>query len=261
MVTKREDRREHNGPNQMIDGTDFTNSLERKVRLVYERDYVVDRSGTKKPLAGAVTLDESLYIANLICEKNLKKTMETGVANGLSALAMTLAVKSLGGHHTGIDPCQRVEHNETALVLLEEFGVQDSFRLMEGPAHLEVPKLINANERYDLIFIDGMHLFDFKLVDLFLSELVLRDGGWLLLHDLLIPSVKKTARFIDRHKDYCQTPTPSLRPAASKRLRYLVGAFLKQKPMWYWWPNGFSNLLVLQKQSTVNHDWHFFKNF
>ena len=132
---------------------------------------------------------------------------------------------------------------------------------MNGPAHLEVPKLIQNNEQFDLIFIDGMHLFDFKLIDVFLCDLVLRDGGWLLLHDLLIPSVKKTAKFIDRHKDYRRVQTPGLRPSISRRLRYVAGPLLKQKPMWYWWPNGFSNMLVLQKQSTVNHDWNFFRNF
>jgi predicted O-methyltransferase YrrM len=236
-------------------------SVEQQIRSVYQRDYVVDRSGTRKPLAGAISLDESLYIANLIQENKLTRTMETGVANGLSALAMTLAAKSLDGHHTGIDPCQRTHHNETALVLLEEFGVQDSFSFMDGPAHLEVPKLINAREQFDLIFIDGMHLFDFKLIDVFLSDLVLRDGGWLLLHDLLIPSVKKTTRFIARHKDYRQVQTPALRPSIPRRLRYVAGALLKGRPMWYWWPNGFSNLLVLQKQSTVDHKWNFFRNF
>jgi predicted O-methyltransferase YrrM len=236
-------------------------SVEQQIRSFYERDYVVDRNGTKKALAGAVSLKESLYIANLIQENKLTKTLETGVANGLSALAMTLAAKSQGGHHTGIDPCQIVDHNETALVLLEEFGVQDSFNLMAGPAHLEVPKLIQKDEQFDLIFIDGMHLYDFKLIDFFLSDLVLRDGGWLLLHDLLIPSAKKTAKFIDRHKDYRRLQTPGLRPSIPRRLRYVAGALLKQRPMWYWWPNGFSNMLVLQKQSTVNHDWNFFRNF
>lgn len=206
-------------------------TIEQQIRSVYERDYVVDRSGKKKPLAGAVSLAESLFIANLMEEKRLTKTLETGVANGLSALAMTLAAKSQGGHHTGIDPCQRVDHNETALVLLEEFGVQDSFSLMDGPAHLEIPKLIQNDEQFDLIFIDGMHLFDFKLIDVFLSDLVLRDGGWLLLHDLLIPSVKKTAKFIDGHKDYRRMQTKGLRPSLQRRLRYVAGAFLKRRPV------------------------------
>jgi predicted O-methyltransferase YrrM len=212
-------------------------------------------------LAGAVSLQESLFMAKLVEDNKLKNIMETGVANGLSTLASTLAAASQGGSHVGIDPCQRTDHNETALVLLEEFGLRDSFTLMDGPAHTQVSTLINQQKKFDLIFIDGMHLFDFKLVDFFLCDLVLRDRGFLLLHDLLLPSVKKTTRFIDRHKDYLQIKTPELRPPIIRRVRYLAGAFVKQRPMWYWWPNGFANLLVMQKNSTVDHRWDFYRNF
>ena len=231
------------------------------IQKVVQRGHVTDREGNQKLLAGAVTEGEANYLYDLICHEGLKRTLETGVANGLSTLAMTLAVKSIDGHHIGIDPCQATDHNETALVLLEEFNVDKYFTLMDGPAHTEMPKLMDNESKFDLIFIDGMHLFDYKLVDVFLADMVLRDGGWLLLHDLLIPSVKKTLRYLLRHRDYEMIMTPDLRPTAARRARYVAGAFLKQRAMWYSWPNGFSNLLVLRKKSSPDHNWDFFRNF
>ena len=179
---------------------------------------MTDRTGKQKLLAGAVTEGEANYLYDLINREDLKRTLETGVANGLSTLAMALAAQNIGGHHIGIDPCQITEHKETAVVLLEEFDVNKNFTLMDGPAHTEMPKLIDQDRQFDLIFVDGMHLFDYKLVDVFFADMLLRDGGWLLLHDLLIPSVKKTLRYLIQHRDYEMTRTPNLRPVSYTHL-------------------------------------------
>jgi predicted O-methyltransferase YrrM len=94
------------------------------IQKVVQRGHVTDRDGNEKQLAGAVTEDEANYLYDLICRENLSRTMETGVANGLSTLAMTLAASKIDGHHIGIDPCQITDHKEAAVVLLEEFGVE-----------------------------------------------------------------------------------------------------------------------------------------
>ena len=125
---------------------------------------------------------------------------------------------------------------------------------------MEMPKLMEQSKQLDLIFVDEMHLFDYKLVDVFLADMILRDGGYLCLHDLLIPSVKKMLRYLLRHRDYKIILTPDLLPSIPRRARYVAGAFPKQRPMWYSWPNGFSNLLVLRKQSSTAHRWDFFRN-
>ena len=98
------------------------------------------------------------YLYDLICRENLTRTLETGVTNGLSTLAMTLAVEESDGHHIGIDPCRITDHNEVAVVLLEEFGIDKNFSLMAEPSHMEMPKLMEQGKQLDLIFVDGMHL-------------------------------------------------------------------------------------------------------
>ena len=219
------------------------------------------RSGARRPILGALSQDEALWMVELIRKNRLSTTLETGVANGLSTLAIASAVQELGGHHFGVDPCQISDHDEAAIVLMNEFGLIDSFTLLDGPAHLELPHLIQNQKRFDFIFIDGIHLFDFKLIDFFLADQLLQPGGFLLFHDLLIPSVKKTLRYIQRHRDYELLPTPTLRPSVIRKMRYLAAAFLKRRPYWYYWPNGFANLLVLRKRSEVYHRWDYFKNF
>ena len=96
-------------------------STEQKLSLVYERGYVVGMSGAKRPILGAISRDEALCMVDLIRKNNLKTSLETGVANGLSELAIALAVQEQGGHHFGVDPCQKSDHDEAATALMEEF--------------------------------------------------------------------------------------------------------------------------------------------
>jgi predicted O-methyltransferase YrrM len=240
---------------------DNPGSVFEVLSAVYSRGVVQTRKGLSQSIAGAVTIDEAMYLAGIVQTHKLTRTLETGVAKGLSTLALAYAVNLNGGHHIGIDPCQRSEHDEAALMLLEEFGLIGSFRLMDGPSHLEAPKLIADSEKFDLIFIDGMHTVDYKIVDVFMADQLLAPGGFLILHDLLLQSVKKTLRFLRTHRDYEMIRTPNLRPTIAKRVRYVAGAIAKRRSYWYFWPNGFSNLLVLRKKHQVAHNWDFYRNF
>jgi|SRR5665213_1020432 len=153
------------------------------------------------------------------------------------------------------------EHGGAALGALAEFGLQDFFSLREGPSHSELPKLFNAGESFDLVFVDGAHQFNLKFIDFYYADLLLKIGGCLVFHDLLLPATKKLYKYIQTLQRYKFMATPQLQPTVTRKFRYLAGAFVKFKPLRTYWPNGFGNLLVLQKFSDQPAPWNLFRNF
>ena len=210
---------------------------------------------------GAVTAGEARVLAALVLNNKCKNCLEIGVANGASALALTQAASRISGHVYGVDPCQLNEHQSAALHLLQRHGLADNFTLLPEPAHLAAPKLLASEVKFDLAFIDGMHCFEFKSLDVFYSDRLLRVGGYLVLHDLGFQSTKKVWRLLRTTGRYRSISTHSLHLSWFWRIRRLAGAILRGKDLWYFWPNGFSNLLVLEKLHDKEVAWDHYQHF
>src|SRR5580658_9865662 len=118
-----------------IDAASISYSGRLYAEEVLARGWVPDIQGAHKIIRGPVSHAEARFLAGLIVETNAKRCFETGVALGVSTLAITQAVAQIGGRHLGVDPCQMSEHNGAALGALAEFGLQDFFSLREGPSH------------------------------------------------------------------------------------------------------------------------------
>ncbi len=54
-----------------------------------------------------------------------------------------------------------------------------------------LPDAVTRKEKYQLIFIDGWHTFDYTLVDFFYADLLLELGGFLVFDDVQLPAVAK----------------------------------------------------------------------
>ena len=175
---------------------------------------------------------------------------------------MTKAVSSVGGRHYGIDPCQATDHDWAALHLIQEFGLQEYFVHLDGPTDVQAAILLQEGRKFDLIFIDGHHHFDYKFIDLFMSHHLLKDEGVLIFHDLLLQSTKKIYRFISTNYDYELIELEYPEPPFLRKVRYVIGALIKGRSYWWWWwPNSFRNMLILRKVKDSSHRWDFYRNF
>ncbi|HUT51818.1 MAG TPA: class I SAM-dependent methyltransferase [bacterium] len=145
----------------------------------------VDLDGRELKMTGAVSRPEVELMMALIEERKPRVCMETGVAYGLSTVAICEALSRLPGErkHFGIDPCQYSDFNGAALAALQRCGYGHLFELMNGPSHLMLPKLLERGVKLDFAFIDGWHTFDYTLLDVFYADKMLSPGGLLLLHD------------------------------------------------------------------------------
>ena len=114
-----------------------------------------------------------------------------------------------GVMHISIDPFQTKPHvgvpeNEKGWDGLGVFNVYQTglypmMRLVEEKSHVALPKLLEqyGEGSFDVIFIDGMHLYDYTLVDAFYAALLLKKGGMMVIDDVRHPSVKEVAWYLN----------------------------------------------------------------
>lgn len=97
-----------------------------------------------------ILLDDSLeYISNLLSEIRPKRILEIGTAIGFSAINFSKYLADGGRIDTIEIESLRVEQ---ALQNIENVGVSDKIRVIEGDALDILPYLV---EKYDVIFIDA----------------------------------------------------------------------------------------------------------
>jgi hypothetical protein len=70
-----------------------------------------------------------------------------------------------------------------------------------------------------MIFIDGNHRFDDALVDFTLSAELCPMGGYIILDDMWMPSIRRAVSFIrSNRKDFEELKTPTRNVAAFRRV-------------------------------------------
>lgn len=77
-------------------------------------------------------------------------------------------------------------------------------RVIEKTSYAALPELLESissgkEAPFDLVFVDGMHLFDYTLVDLFYADLVCRVGGVILLDDVRHRGVQPVYEYVKRN--------------------------------------------------------------
>ena len=134
---------------------------------------------------------EALY--RLTRDLDARQTLEVGMAWGLSSLFFCQAHQDAGHAlpaHTAVDPFQVQGFHSMALHNLAAAGLREGVTFVGESSHTALPRLVSEGKRYDLIFIDGCHLFDGALVDFFFSDQLLPVGGHLVFDDLWMPAVR-----------------------------------------------------------------------
>ncbi len=228
---------------------------------VFDRGWVKDKQGNELSVIGSVSPEECQVLHDLVIKNQVKTVVETGIAREISSLAICEALSKTDGKLYGIDPCQGSEHNYAAVETLREFGFHDRFELTELGSEVALPQLYAQKFKCDMVFIDGIHRFLERSVDYLYADRMLRIGGILAFHDLHLPSMKKVLKMIRTHGTYELVQTPTARPSIPRRVRLLAGAIFKRRPSCLWWPNRFSNLLVLKKKAEFDGDFLWHRNF
>ncbi len=154
------------------------------IKIPAERSYV------------SIKPSEAAFIYQLIKDKKLSKTLETGLGFGNSACHILAAHQQ---NHIAIDPFQK-DYEYQALKNVEAIGFKDKFDFREDYSHNILPQFLKEGKQFDFIFIDGDHKFDGILVDFYYADLLLENGGYVLFHDTWMRSTQLVSAFIKNNK-------------------------------------------------------------
>jgi predicted O-methyltransferase YrrM len=159
-------------------------------------------SGEK--LTAGINAEEGYFMYDLIKQNKFKHCLEIGMANGMSALYMCQALKENdnGGTLISIDPFQTTQWKQEGVNNIKRAGLVEYSALLEEMDYLALPEILanmkaNKVPKFDLIFIDGDHRFDYTLLDFLYSDLLLNVGGVILVDDIRHRSVKPVINYLD----------------------------------------------------------------
>lgn len=178
----------------------------------------------------SVSDTEAAFMHDLVQHNALGKTLEIGLACGVSAACI---MSAHDGRHTVMDPNQSKEFGNIGLRNIEAIGCRDRLDFHEDYSRSVLPKLCDRCEsQYDFAFVDGNHRFDDMFVDFYYVDHLLVDGGYVAFHDTWMRSTQMVASWVRRNrKNYRQLKTPE------------------------------RNLVIFQKRSNDERSWDHFREF
>jgi hypothetical protein len=193
-----------------------------------------------------------------------KKTLEIGMAYGISSLFICQAHRDNGGgYHTAIDPDEEDRFKSIGLLNIERAKLEDLFHFFKARSDDLLPKLYAQDKRFDFAFIDGLHLFDFVLVDFFYIDKLLSIGGHVAFDDLWMPGVRKAVSFILKNTPYRLIPPPSRRITPIWKTLKIIGERFIRNPLGRDWMIKLipQNIAFLKKMAADKRDWQFYRPF
>jgi predicted O-methyltransferase YrrM len=174
--------------------------VEAFVDATYARGSAVDADGNAIELAPhSVERAQGEALRDLVISEGASRTIEIGLALGMSALFFSQAVLRLGGRHVAIDPLQRESWNGAGLRTLRDAGVEDVVEVIEQESQLALPRLVAEGREFDFAFVDGDHRFEGVFLDLYYMTRLVKPDGLVVVDDMWMPAVRTAVAYIERN--------------------------------------------------------------
>jgi predicted O-methyltransferase YrrM len=129
-----------------------------------------------------------------------------------------------------IDPNQKTQYANIGRELVRRCGLADALEVIEAPSYRALPALFSdilagRRPRFDLIYIDGWHTFDYTLIDFFYADLLLEVNGMIVLDDIKHPPVKNLLAYVVKNYPHYRlvprTPCFGRSPALSSQATFI----------------------------------------
>jgi predicted O-methyltransferase YrrM len=188
--------------------------LDSFIREAYEAGSVADADGGHQALAPhSIELIDGKALRDLAIAEGASRTVEVGLAVGMSALFLCQALLAVdggagggGARHVAIDPLQRESWNGAGLATLRAAGVDGLVEVIEEESALALPDLARAGREFDFAFVDGDHRFESVLLDLAFMDRLVRPGGLIVVDDMWMPGVRLAVAYVERNLDHKLEP-------------------------------------------------------
>ncbi|HDP33900.1 MAG TPA: class I SAM-dependent methyltransferase [Candidatus Hydrogenedentes bacterium] len=249
--------------------------IETILEEIYKGKYVIGSDDKpKNAFPASLPYEDGKALYETVVATKSARTLEIGMAYGASTLFILQALQvNGGGRHVAIDPYQQTWWEGIGLKNIARAGHGEAVRLIEAPSHIALPHLLESKERFDFIFIDGNHRFEYTLVDFFYADKLIPVGGSIMLHDVWLPSIKKVLSYICRNQRDAYKVEPAFHGATRRGLsfwrayyRCLRSAPFDILPAWYFALYPLNRYCVLKKTNevdleTLDADWNYYRPF
>lgn len=243
------------------------------IENIYQTKKVIDgKSKSIDAFPTSIRFDEGMTLYQLIKKTKPKRTLEIGMGYGLSTLFICQAHCDNGNTercHVVVDPYQRTGFGSIGLLNAQKAKLDKYLHFHERLSHDILPQLLNQKECFDFIFIDGSHLFDYVMLDLFYSDKLLPIGGYIMFDDLVMPAIQKVLSYILKNRQYALNfeflwnDYPKLKRilrSLTAMRRFSFGRdniLFFQQNLCY----GPRNYCIMKKTADDNREWQFHKSF
>jgi predicted O-methyltransferase YrrM len=158
--------------------------------------------GSDVTVSGLSTINNLRILRGLLADEPVQDTLEIGLAYAASALTILATQAQLSKatyRHRAIDPFQSSSWKNAGVIAIQSAGYENNFLLVEEMSSVALPRLLGDGKLFDLIYIDGSHLFEDVFVDLYYSCHLVREGGFIVFDDCTDRHVDKVIRFVERN--------------------------------------------------------------
>ncbi|PLK25479.1 O-methyltransferase [Novosphingobium sp. TH158] len=140
-------------------------------------------------------------LGGFVAREKPKLVVEVGMALGASSLAILSALDA-DARLISIDPFQSTDYKGVGKSLVEQSNRASQHVLIEKPDYVALPELLAQNIQPDLVYIDGMHTFDYVALDAFYADKLVRPGGVVAFNDCGFRSIHKFLKYFQKHRHY-----------------------------------------------------------
>ena len=263
--------------------TPFEQQIANTIEKTYRTEQIEMPDGTAFPIKHHISRDEGKKLRDMVAKIKPQRTLEVGMATGLSGLHICWGLAKAWGEsvetppqdggeeswrHLAIDPFQKGDFWQGAgLQLKEQAGCGKIFKWTGDADDLALPKLLEKGQQVQFALIDGDHRFEAAMLDFYYVDKLLPVDGICVFDDTDWPSVWRVVQFALRHRSYEWVDDvmidqgPITRPWSWKLRAHRRKTFRKQGwPVWEAIKRKPYQFVALRKVAENNRPEHFWEN-
>lgn len=197
----------------------FENSILDSVRKT--ASYKVNSKEVK--VTGGIIERHIKALFNMIRQHRPQIVLEIGMGFGISTLTILNAIRANGNNAMlwTIEPDQGAMR-DTALEAIEDQELSAFHQLINEPDYVALPKLLQDDAKIEFAYIDGCHIFDYVMIDMFYVDKLLQVGGIIGFNDCGWRGVDKTIRFMNKFRKYEMIESGLTKDFTSQNILYNV---------------------------------------
>lgn len=148
-----------------------------------------DRTDKQLKSLQYMSREQAEFMRKFISDRDLSSLLEIGFFQGKSTAYFAAILEDLGrGHVTTIDKKSAMEHEPNIQGVLEKTGLSHRVTtiLADRSYTWELSRMLHSQRRpcFDFCYFDGGHTWDATGFGFFLTDMLLKPGGWIIFDDL-----------------------------------------------------------------------------